>query len=59
MAKCFEEVMHEMLLKKAVIMCEKYCKYGEQYKKDQEKYDDENPTYFKHCTKCPMNEFYR
>lgn len=39
-------------------MCDKYCKYGKQFKEDQEKYDDKNPTYFKHCTKCPMLDFH-
>lgn len=52
------KVVYDELQKKAKVMCEQYCKYGEQYKKDQAMYDDKNPTFLKHCTKCPMNEFY-
>ena len=46
------------LLKKADAMCRTRCKYYKQYKIDQEKYDGENPTWFKHCQNCPMNEFF-
>lgn len=58
MKKPIEETIHEQLLEKAKIMCEKYCKYYDQYLKDQEKYDADNPTYHKRCSKCPMIEFY-
>lgn len=42
-SKILEEVIDSM--------CDKYCKYPEQYKDDNE--DD---LYAKHCDKCPLNK---
>ena len=53
-----QEIVAEEMQELAEVICEKYCKYGEQYKIDQEKYDDKNPTYLKHCLKCPLINYY-
>ena len=52
------ETMEKELFDLAKTMCNQYCKYGEQFEKDQQDYDDENPTYIQHCSKCPMIQFY-
>ena len=49
-----QEEMHEL----AKTMCDNYCKYGQQCYEDQKNYDDDNPTYIEHCSKCPMIQFY-
>lgn len=53
-----EDYMHGYFANMANTMCEQYCKYHEQYKKDQAEFDDKNPTYFNHCVYCPMIQFY-
>lgn len=54
----FEDRIHEELQTMANVMCEDYCKYNDQWKKDQEEFDGDNPTYLNHCMKCPMCQFY-
>ena len=52
------DVVSDYMYDLAKTICKEYCKYGEQYKIDQEKYDDENPTYLNICTKCPLIDYY-
>ena len=56
--KDLEDMIHEQLVKKAELMCDKYCKYGDQRKKESETPGSDYPTWDKYCSKCPMNEFF-
>ena len=52
------DVVHDYMYNLAETMCENYCKYNEQFHKDQKQYDDKNPTYLKICTKCPLIDYF-
>ena len=54
MKRTLVEILEQEMQKKAAIMCERYCKYGELVRNESE----ENDEWRKYCSKCPMEEFY-
>lgn len=45
-----KETVHNILVEVIDEMCDKYCKFPEQYRGD-----DEDELYEKHCDGCPLN----
>ena len=56
--RTIQDIIHDEMEKKAIIMCEKYCKYGEKSKQELQRKDGRMPIYERYCKKCPMIEFY-
>lgn len=52
--KTIAQIVEEECNDVAKKICKEYCKYGDQYREDQRKYDDKNPTFFEHCMNCPI-----
>ena len=55
--KTIASVINDEMMKRAIIMCEKYCKYHELFEKAKDD-NEEEELMTKVCNDCPMLEFY-
>ena len=53
------DFIQEELTKKADIMCNKYCKYGDEVAEEQRDVNTKMEAWKKYCLHCPLNEFFR
>lgn len=58
MKKTLVSIVDEHLQSKAEEICKKICKYNEEFQRELKETGDVDKTYNKHCSKCPIIDWY-